>query len=191
MIKPFFELQKENNNFNPGIQGVYPKNNSYNLDNQYNPEPEIEPQHESVKKQEPEDPLEFVSMIVNFNDDESCKAPKFDDLLIIIEGYLAYIKQHGNEATKVNLSNIVKIPYKLLKALEDHFNFYGFLVMKRLFKKPALSTSARYKAKKFYTHFDAKLEKICNKKLKMLSKMNELGFLKMLENRGYITTKRA
>ena len=107
-------------------------------------------------------------MIVNFRDDEPCQAPKFHNLLIIIEGYLAYIKLHENEATKVNLPTIAEIPYQLLKELEGKFNFYGLLVMKRLFKKAALSTCARYKVNKFYASFNAGFEKICNKKLKML-----------------------
>lgn len=73
---------KDKEYFNTSALGTYPKLDSYAKEDQF--------------YLEPEDPLEFASMIVNFDDEDFCEAPKFDNLLAIIKGYKAYIIQTEN-----------------------------------------------------------------------------------------------
>lgn len=171
--------------FKPSIKGTYPTLNSYAKNNQHIPEPESEPKLQ-VKKQKQEDPVEFASMIVNLDDDTHCETPKFDNLLVIIEGYMAYINSTCTEAKyKPNL----KISPHLLKELDAHFDFKGLSFWKKFFKKAPFFTCSRYKVEIFYARFNPELQKICDEKLKVLSKMNEQWFLEKLERCGYISEK--
>lgn len=181
MMKPLSTkpctIQKEKEYLKPSIQGTYPKICSYSKDNQYEPEPEIEPKPQDKPIMlKNENLVDFASMIVNLDDhdQDSSQAPKFNNLLVIIEGYLAYMKLHANQATKVNYEAIpepkLEMPQSLLSELSTHFNFQGVLIFNKMFKKITVPKSAKFKVEMFYARFNPSLEKICNKKLKMLCK---------------------
>lgn len=181
-------IVKEKEYFKTGIQGSYPKLHCYANDNQYDPEREIEPEiQDQGRNQEPEDQSEFASMIVNCSRKDSCETPKFDNLMVIIDGYMAYMKLHDHQATEVNYKPIAKISPSMVKELNRHFHFGMLLFKKRLFSKLTIPKSIKYRVEKYYARFDPDLEKICNKQLKVLCEMNELMFLDELESAGYIT----
>lgn len=194
-------IQKEKGPYNPSILGTYPKANSYAEDNQFCPEPETEPESPyQVIIYEPEDSLEHASMVVNFHDNydqvhltqsretKSLEKHKLSHLLAIIESYFAYMVQNDYQYPPTEV-NYKKLSSSLMKKLDKRFNFRGILLEKRLFPKSVFAECARYEVRIADRHSEENLQNICNKKLNMLSKMNEVVFLDKLRKGGYISKR--
>lgn len=108
----------------------------------------------------------------------------YDDLLVVIECYERYI---DNQLNKSIPNSFPHSSYD--EKVAKDFNFERIMFFHKMFKNPAIPSSAIYTVNFFYARFDPKKQKKINIRLELLRENENYQFLENLLESGYVTMR--